>query len=136
MRGLFGSHIDLTSKVLDLRLERQNLVMGNLSNIDTPGYKPRQVEFEQQLQDALALDQRGKVTRTDAKHMPSTFSAGGFEGNHFKDFEPRHVYGEDTVDLDKEMNVMAKNSMMYNALTQVLKKNFEGLNKIIQEGAK
>ena len=28
MKGLFEQHIQVTEKVLDLRLERQNLVMG------------------------------------------------------------------------------------------------------------
>lgn len=136
MKGLFAPQIDLTSKVMNLRLERQNVVMGNLSNIDTPGYKARRLEFETQLQDALALDKRGKVTRTSKNHMPSTFSLDGFDGEQSKAFEPREVYGEDRVDLDKEMVVMNKNAMMYNALAQVIKKNFEGMQKIIQDGAK
>ncbi len=136
MKGLFASHIDITSKVLDLRLERQNLVAGNLANISTPHYKARRMEFESQLQDALALDKRGKITRTNKKHMPSTFAADGFEGSHIKSFKPRHVLGKDSVDLDKEMTIMAKNAMMYSALTQIIKKNFTGMQKIIQEGGK
>lgn len=136
MKGIFENHIGLTSKVLDLRLERQNLVMGNLSNIDTPGYKPRRMEFEKELQDAMALDARGKVTRTNNKHMPSAFTSDGYEADFIKDFEPREVFGQDQVDLDEEMGLMAKNAMMYNALTDVLKKNFEGLRQVIMEGAK
>lgn len=136
MKGLFAPQIDLTSKVLDLRLERQNLVMGNITNINTPGYKARRMEFESELQDALALDKRGKVTRTSAKHIPSTFSTDGFSGKHIKDFEPREIFGEDKVDLDEEIGLMAKNAMQYQALTQVIKKNFEGMRKVIQTGAR
>lgn len=136
MKSMFGEHINLTAKVLDMRLQRQNLVTGNITNINTPGYKPQRIEFEQQLQSALALDQRGKVTRTDEKHMPSEFSADGFSGKHIKEFEPRQVFGEDRVDIDKEMAIMAKNSMLYNALTQVIKKNFTGLQKVIQDGSR
>ncbi|MBU1248121.1 MAG: flagellar basal body rod protein FlgB [Proteobacteria bacterium] len=136
MKGLFSPHINLTSKALDLRLERQNVVMGNLSNIDTPGYKARRLEFENQLQDALALDKRGKMTRTAGTHMPTTFASDGFEGKHLSEFRPREVFGEDKVDLDKEMSIMAKNAMLYNALTDVIKKNFSGMQRVIQEGAK
>ncbi|SKA70808.1 flagellar basal-body rod protein FlgB [Paucidesulfovibrio gracilis DSM 16080] len=136
MKGLFSSHIDVTAKVLDLRLERQNLVAGNLANVDTPGYKARRLEFEDRLQDALALDQRGKVTRTSSMHLPSTFSADGFEGRGIKEFEPRQVFGEDRVDLDKEMALMGKNAMLYNALAEVITKNFQGLQKVIQDGSK
>jgi flagellar basal-body rod protein FlgB len=126
----------LTAKVLDLRLERQNLVMGNISNVDTPDYKARRLEFEGKLQQALNNDARGKMTRTQSSHMPAVFSADGFQGDGLKEFKARHVYGEDSVDMDKEMAIMNKNGMMYNALASVIKKNFEGLQKIIQEGGK
>ncbi|MFW5836731.1 MAG: flagellar basal body rod protein FlgB [Desulfovibrionaceae bacterium] len=134
MKGLIGSHIELTSKVLDLRLERQNLVMSNIANVNTPQYKPVKLEFEKQLQSALNLDMNGKMTRTEDGHLPSVFHPEGFQGQAKHPFEPRYVYGEDTVDMDKEVTAMAKNTMMYNALAQVISKNFEGLNKTIQEG--
>lgn len=38
--------------------------------------------------------------------------------------------------MDKEMVTMAKNTMYYNALSQVIGKNFQGMNKIIQSGAR
>lgn len=136
MKGIFGRHIDLTSKVLDIRLERQNLVMSNITNINTPEYKPKRIEFEKDLQAALDRDQKGKVTRTNKDHMPVVFGSDTFEGKIAKEFKPRYVHGEDSVDLDQEMAIMAKNTMMYNALTQVIKKNFEGMNKIIMDGAK
>ena len=136
MKGIFGSHINLTAKVLDLRLERQNLVMGNISNVNTPEYKARRLEFEDKLQSALNQDARGKMTRTQKSHMPVVFSADGFQGDGIKDFKARHVYGEDSVDLDKEMTVLTKNGMMYNALASIIKKNFEGVQRVIQDGGK
>lgn len=136
MKGLFGSHIHLTAKVMDLRLERQNLVMGNITNVNTPDYKARRLEFEDKLQSALNQDARGKMTRTDNSHMPVVFNADGFQGDGIKDFQPRHVYGSDSVDLDKEMTEMTKNGMMYNALASVIKKNFQGMQKVIMAGQK
>ena len=44
------------------------------------------------------------------------------------------VKGEDSVDLDKEMAKLSKNTLMYNALTTIIKKNFEGMTKVISEG--
>ncbi|WP_147821000.1 flagellar basal body rod protein FlgB [Salidesulfovibrio onnuriiensis] len=136
MKGLFGSHINVTAKVLDMRLERQNLVMGNIANANTPEYKPRKLEFEDKLQTALALNMKGKLTKTNDMHMPAEFDPNGFKGNGLKEFRPRYVYGEDSVDLEKEVTTMAKNTMMYNALTSVIKKNFTGIQHAIQEGAK
>ncbi len=136
MKGIFGSHINLTAKVMDLRLERQNLVMGNISNVNTPYYKARRLEFEEKLQSALNQNAHGKMTRTSQKHLPSAFSSEGFKGDGLRTFKPRQIYGEDSVDLDKEMTVMTKNGMMYNALAQIIQKNFQDLQKVVQSGAK
>lgn len=136
MKGLFEPHVDVTAKVLDMRLQRQNLVAANITNAETPNYRPVRLEFEKDLQSALALDMKGKVTRTDAKHLPAEFDVNGFQGKDIKEFKPREIFGGDKVDLDKEMTVMAKNAMLYNALTDILKKNFGDMTKVIAEGGK
>lgn len=136
MKSLFSSHIHLQAKVLDMRLERQNVVAGNLANIKTPGYKARSLEFEEDLQRALGLDARGKMTRTNADHMPAKFDPKKFSADFIKDLKPRVVQGEDAVDLDKEMTTMAKNTLLYNTVVTTLQKNFEGLKTVISEGGK
>jgi len=137
MPDIYGPNADLIGKVMDLRLERQNLVMSNLANINIPGYKARSLEFEKELQNAVGTaDIRGTMTRTNGKHVPAGFDPNGFEGNVAKEFKPRTIYGADAVDMDKEMSTMAKNSLMYNALTTVMKSNFDSISKIIVEGGK
>ncbi|BBD09343.1 flagellar basal body rod protein FlgB [Desulfovibrio ferrophilus] len=136
MKSLFGTHIQLTGKVLDMRLMRQNVVMSNLANITTPNYKAQRLTFEEDLQSALNLDARGKMSRTAGAHVPSVFSSDSFGADLEKGFKHRVIHGQDNVDLDKEMSVMAKNTLMYNALTTVLKKNFEGLTTLISEASK
>ena len=136
MKSLFSNHIELTAKVLDMRLERQNVVMSNLANISTPQYRARRLEFEEDLQAALGRDAKGKMARTQDGHMPSVFDPDKFGPEWDKAWHPREVLGEDRVDLDKEMAVMAKNTMMYNALSTVIKKNFEGLKTVLAEANK
>lgn len=136
MKSLFEPHANLVGKVMDMQLKRQNVVMSNLANVRTPGYKPRVLEFENDLQAALNLDKRGKLTRTDENHIPAVFDPESFGPSWDKKFVPRITHGEDRVDLDKEMALMAKTSLQYNALASVMKSNFEGLKQIIQEGAK
>ncbi|SDK85192.1 flagellar basal-body rod protein FlgB [Maridesulfovibrio ferrireducens] len=136
MKGLFEGHIALTGKVLDLRLQRQNLVASNLANVNTPGYKAKTLEFEDSLQKAIGKDARGKLTKTSKMHVPATFEANKFNGRTLSNFEPRVIHGENPVDIDKEMVTMAKNTLAYNALTQIVSKNFRGMQKIIQDGAR
>lgn len=136
MKSLFESHIGLVGRVLDMQLERQNVVMSNLANIQTPGYKSKDLKFEDELQAALGLDAKGKVSRTNAGHMPSAFNPDSFESDLRTKFEPRVVAGLDSVDLDKEMAKMSKNSLQYNTLASILKTNFEGIRTVITEGQK
>ncbi|MDR3640742.1 MAG: flagellar basal body rod protein FlgB [Humidesulfovibrio sp.] len=136
MRGLFEEHLNVVAKVLDLRLQRQNVVMANIANISTPNYKARSLAFEDELQDAMNQDGKGQMARTDPRHLPTTFDVDGFQGKGATEFKPRMIYGNDSVDLDKEMSTMAKNTLMYNALSDIEAKDFAGLQTVIQEGGK
>ena len=136
MKGMFDGNINLISKVLDMQLQRQNVVSSNMANVKTPGYKARKLDFEDELQAALGLDARGKMSRTDTKHMPAVFDPRGFGPEWEKAFKPRVIHGEDRVNLDKEMAAMAKTNLHYSALTSVIRSRFEGLKQIITEGQK
>jgi flagellar basal-body rod protein FlgB len=136
MKSYFPEDLDLTAKVLDLQMERQNLVSANLANIRTPQYRPRRIEFEKELQSALNTDGQGKLTLTSSAHMPQEFNANKFEGNMYAEFKPRVIYGQDSVDLDKEMALMSKNALMYNTMTAVVKKDFGDIQKVISDGSR
>ncbi len=136
MKSMFDSDIGLVGKVLDMQLQRQNVVSSNLANIKTPGYKARKLEFENELQAALGLDAKGKMSLTDEKHMPVVFNENGFGPEGKLAFKPRIIHGEDRVNLDKEMSTMAKTNLHYTALATVLRSKFEGLRNIITEGQK
>jgi flagellar basal-body rod protein FlgB len=136
MKSLIESHVSLVGKVMNMQLQRQNVVMSNIANVKTPGYKPRVLEFEDDLQSALNLDSKGKVSRTHENHIPGGFDTNSFNASWDKELKPRIVHGEDRVNLDKEMSVMAKTSLHYNALTTVMKGSFDGLKQLIAEGGK
>ncbi len=136
MKSLFETHLNLVGRVMDMQLQRQNVVMSNVANVKTPGYKPLKVEFEEELQSALNTDARGKMSLTNQGHMPAVFDPESFGPEWEKAFKPRVVHGEDRVNLDKEMTVMAKTTLQYNTMTTVIRQGFEGIKTIIQEGAK
>lgn len=133
MKSLFNSNIGLVSKVMDMQLQRQNIIHSNMANIETPNYKPRELAFEEELQSALGLDMRGRMSTTSEMHMPAAFNPANFGPEWDKQFKPRQIHGEDRVNMDKEMARHAKNQLQYTALTQVMAKQFEGLSTMIQD---
>lgn len=136
MKTIFEGNMGMLGKVLDLHMERQNVVMSNLANLDVPAYKARRLNFEKELQSALNEEDQGKVTRTDPGHMPTAFNAASFKGDLSMKWKPRVVAGLDSVNMEKEMSVMAKNTLMYNALSEIVKKDFTELQRVITDGGK
>ena len=131
---LFGETSQLLEKVLDMRMKRQNIVSGNLANAENPEYKARRLEFEEKLQNSLELSDQGNVSKTDEEHMPTSFDSD-FNPDFYQEFEPRVVQGEDSVNMEEEMSIQNKNTVMYNALTTVMKMKFDGLEKVIRSGS-
>ena len=136
MKSLFEGHVNLVGKVMTMQLQRQNVVMSNVSNAKTPGYQPLKLEFEEELQAALNTGSVGAMSRTHEKHLPAAFDPNSATSTWEHELKPRIVHGEDRVNLDKEMATMAKTSLHYNALATVMQKNFEGMKQLIAEGAK
>ena len=136
MKSLFPDHLELTAKVMDFQLQRQNIVSANLANINTPGYKARRLEFEKDLQAALGLSESGAMARTHPDHFPVAFSPDQAEASVTKSLTPRVIQGVDNVDLDTEMAAMAKNNLLYSTLSTVIHKSFTGLKQTIQDGGK
>lgn len=136
MKSLFESDLKWAAKSMDLHLMRQNIIATNIANIDTPGYRAKRLEFEDKLKAALEADERKNITRTNPRHMPFPFDPNKISPDLDKGLDVRVIQGEDSVDLDKEMAKMAKNTLEYNTLSQVVRKTFENLKTVIQEGAK
>ena len=136
MKSLTESHVSLVGSVMNMQLQRQNVIMGNIANVNTPKYLPRELDFEEELQSALNLDAKGRMTHMDDGHMPASFDPDKFGPQWWKHPQLRVAHGEDRVNLDKEMVKMAKNQLQYNALSQITKSSFDGIRQVIQEGSK
>ena len=136
MKSLSQPHVELMGTVMDMQLQRQNVIMGNIANVNTPQYRPLELDFESELQKALNLDARGKMSRTQDGHMPSVFDPENFGPSWSAELKPGVVHGEDRVNLEKEMVKMAQNNLQYTALSQITKSSFDGIRQIIAESTK
>ena len=56
MSFLDSSGTDLLARYLDLTATRQSLITSNIANIDTPGYRTRDIDFHGELQRAIQGD--------------------------------------------------------------------------------
>jgi flagellar basal-body rod protein FlgB len=100
------SKIDMLVRLLDVADMRHRVISENVANVNTPGYHAMTVTFEDAFQKALK--------RKDARLL---------------EVQPRIVEGDEplqtridgnTVDIDVEMARLAKNTILYRTLIQVL----------------
>lgn len=70
MRQLFGKTIQVLSHAINLRVKRNAVISSNIANLDTPGYKCKDVPFERLMAKYLDGDQGGlPIERTNPRHL-------------------------------------------------------------------
>lgn len=119
---------DLVYQALDYRSLRQDLIASNIANVDTPFYRPKDIDFEHYLareEDRIfnnRQDSELKMAETSAKHLKGESFYSNKATTFFRDGHLARNDGN-SVDLDVETSEMGKNSVMYQALTSALKKH-------------
>ena len=132
---------NLMAKALDYRAIRQDMISSNIANADTPFYKPRDISFEAALADEKAkiLNQNNsklEIAQTNSAHMPLHDEKSSYKAKTF--FRDGHMARNDgnSVDLDVETTEMSKNSVMFTALVNALKKDTMIYRSVIDASSK
>lgn len=117
-----------------LRNQRTEMLASNIANADTPGYKARDMDFSQALDQAIAQgsDQLsgGSLAMTDSRHIAASANFSGVKGYRIPN-QPDSGDGN-TVDLQVERNLFMENTIEYQASLQFLGSKFSGLKKAIR----
>jgi len=119
---------------LDFRLERANMIAANLANVDTPGYTPVELKFDQQLERFLEGRLPPAVRRTDLDHRGEPVNAP--PGDVEFDFFALPDATGNSVDLDHEMAKLSTNQGKYRAAAKVYSKRMALLKYAITEGGR
>lgn len=124
MGDIFGRIWTDLKGLMDYQVNRQAVISSNLANQDTPGYKAKDISFDEHLRSRLAL------TRTNPSHRQSKAASISYRTHT----DPYGRIGNDgnTVDLDREMMKISQNNILYNSAVQVIEKKIEGLQNVIR----
>ena len=113
------------------------MTAANIANAETPGYKAKQVNFEDALARAVDLDGMNTLTTSDPDHFALGTASVGNERVEVEDNPEADVNPDgNTVNLDKEMSSMAENSILYKAALTLINKKMAMLKYGISEGGK
>jgi flagellar basal-body rod protein FlgB len=145
---IFDSTLGRLERSLDVRLARHNLLSGNLANVDTPGYKPKDVDFQAAMATAepgAGAAPAGSAAAASTLHLTSAGhlaaaagtgigSAGGDDMPVIERAGDAPSLDGNRVDLDRTMAQMAENGMQYGAAARAAGKKLAILRYVVSDG--
>jgi flagellar basal-body rod protein FlgB len=125
------TNIPNLEKGLNVYALRQKVIAGNIANVETSGYRRKEVEFEDTLQTAVKKHLRG--VQTDSHHL----AIGGADTENAKaqiveDPSTENSSGVNNVNIDKEIIDQVKNEIRYLYGSRLISKNFAALRASIK----
>jgi flagellar basal-body rod protein FlgB len=120
-------------KALGIAQQRHSLIAGNISHLDTPRYKPKEIDFQGALKQAMDPAPKVSVVRTDSRHLGT-----GLEGLAGVDVieEEEEWNGFNWVSIDREMTRLVENDLTYRTASEILLRKIGLLKEIIREGGR
>ena len=107
---------------MDLLATRQKLVASNIVNLDTPGYRTRDIDFQDALDAAVGRDGNGAaVSETGA---PLVREVTGLEVKN----------DGNNVSLEREAQLLGENAMRFEMASTMLSSRVRMLRLAIKEG--
>jgi flagellar basal-body rod protein FlgB len=129
----FGKAFNALEKAISIAQQRSSYINSNISNIDTPGYKPKDIDFKKELASALETNRTVTLEKTDPRHI-------SLRNNGHQIIEPFEEQGEwngyNWVNVDKEMTKLTENNLMYRSAVEVLLRKISLLKEVIKEGGR
>jgi flagellar basal-body rod protein FlgB len=107
----------LLQKSLDVASLRNEVLADNIANVNTPGFKRKEVIFEDKIRNAMAGN-NSKLNLTDDRHIQAQDNNAQLEPEIKKMDDLSYRNDENNVDIDVESAKMAKNIVLYDFLGQ------------------
>ena len=125
--------IPALGEVINFAQARQTVLAGNIANVNTPGYRLRDLsptEFQQRLKEAIAQSQQANQSISPGLGS----SQSGDPLRQVRASLENIVYHDDTnIDLEKQVAEMTKNQLLHNFALTVMTDQFQLLQTAISE---
>ena len=123
-------YTNILDKAADASWMRENVITNNIANIDTPGYKRQDVDFESVLQKALG---KTKYSSLDKKVRELNQDLGKLTTTSYTD-AANYSYRLDrnNVDENTENSELASESLRYQLLTTAITNNFSRMQTVLK----
>ena len=123
--------LDRMKLFLDYSARKQQVITSNLANSETPGYRAKELSFNDVFQNELQASGSLRLTRDN--HLGGTPSL-------VRDAEieekANHALGRDgnNVDLDNEMTQLAQNVLKFSVVSRLYQQKIQLIKYSLREG--
>jgi len=134
--SVFNQSFQALEKAIDISRKRQGVIASNLSNLDTPGYKSREIDFQATLKKAMGSDENMSgttMTRTHAGHLGGEKQGGVDVEIHEA---PSSFDGLNWVGVDNEMKKMMENKLVYQTAVEAMMRKITIIKETIRDGGR
>lgn len=120
LKNLFNPHVNNLSSALERTRDRATMLTTNLANVNTPGYKRRDIDFGIELEQADKRQSKLDEWNRRRNDRDADATSIRVDGNN--------------VDLEAEIAGLAETELRYQALTEMTNRYFSGIKNVIREG--
>lgn len=106
----------LLERALNIRSFYHKILASNIANVETPGYKEKDIDFEAELRKSLGES----TTSIEVREKSNPDGVDGIDGN--------------SVNMEDQIVKLTENTMMFNAFVQLINKKFSMMRFVINEG--
>ncbi len=111
--GLLDRDAAVLGAAIEARNQRASVIAGNIANAETPGFRPKEVDFKSLLEGNLAGEGAPNVVQTDDRQP-------GRDGN--------------SVSLHRQMANLSENALQQDAAIRLLNKKLDILRFAVSDG--
>lgn len=120
------NYINVLEKVCDAGWTRNSLLSNNIANVDTPGYKRKDLKFEEYLSSAVSggISLDDEIANVDLETLT---------GTTYTDYgNVSYRLDGNNVDIDTENAELAKNQIKYYTMLDSVTQEFSRLKMVVK----
>ncbi len=129
----FGNIFNLLENAIGVAYQRHNVISSNISNMETPGYKPKDIDFRAAMARAIGSDSQISLSKTNEGHIDLYADSD----THAEAFEEESDWnGVNYVSIDKMVSKMTENNLIYKTAAETMLRKISLIKEVIREGGR
>lgn len=125
------NYVNILDKAADAANLRNELISNNIANVDTPGYKRKDINFESILQAELGGEKNLSTAVKNANRDLATLDPQVYTDNASLSYR----LDGNNVDIATEESYLAENQIKYQALVDLMSQEFSRYKSVLSSSS-